>query len=58
MEKPRKKFLGAAAAVLLVVAWLAVPILAQKLYGFPAVNVAFAVTVVYFLGLKLYQRYG
>lgn len=56
MDKLLKKRIGAIAAVTAVVAWIGVPIMAQRIYSVPAVEVAFGITVLYWLVLQVYRR--
>lgn len=50
-ERP-KRF---AAATFLLLFWMLTPLVAQKFYNISAIHVSFSITVVYYIGMKLYK---
>lgn len=50
-ERP-KRF---TAAVFLLLFWMLTPLVAQKFYNISAIHVSFAITVVYYVGMKIYK---
>ena len=42
----------------LVLAWILVPFYLQSRHGISAVQVSFAITVIYYLGFKLWKKLG
>ncbi|MFB6114658.1 MAG: hypothetical protein ABEK04_00050, partial [Candidatus Nanohalobium sp.] len=44
-----------AAALFLLLFWMVTPLVAQAYYGISAINVSFAITVIYYVGMKVYQ---
>jgi hypothetical protein len=52
-ERP-KRF---ALSVFLIVFWIAVPLVSQAYFNYSAVNVSFAITIVYYLTFQVYKRY-
>lgn len=50
-ERPKRTL----SAAFLLFFWLLTPLIAQKFYNFSAIHVSFAITVVYYIGMKLYK---
>lgn len=50
-ERP-KRF---AAATFLLLFWMLTPLVAQKFYNISAIHVSFAITVIYYIGMKGYK---
>lgn len=57
MESRQKKLLGGFAALAAIVFWIGFPIYMQKHQGYSAINLAFVVTIVYWLALQGFKRY-
>ncbi|MEF8880504.1 MAG: hypothetical protein V5A72_01585 [Candidatus Nanohaloarchaea archaeon] len=51
METPLK----AVAILGVLLFWILTPLIAQKYFGYSAINVSFGITVIYFMVWKIYQ---
>lgn len=58
MELEGKKLLAISAAAAAIVFWIGFPIYMQKFHDYSAINIAFAVIVVYWVVLQVYKRYS
>lgn len=52
-ERPRRF----AVSVFLVFFWISGPLLAQAFFNMSAVHVSFAITVIYYVAWKVYERF-
>lgn len=50
----RKAFL---ASIFLILIWITIPLYMQLYHGYSAVQISFAITVIYYIGFKLWKRY-
>lgn len=55
-EWDKRKAAAVIGSISLLVVWLLVPIISQRIYGYSAITVAFVIAAVYFLGFQLWKR--
>ena len=56
LEKIRQKPVEIATITLILLFWMLTPLIAQKYFNYSAINVSFAVTVLYFIFWKIYEN--
>lgn len=57
-ELSRNQWRAIFVSAFLIISWISVPLYLQLNHGLSAVQVSFAITVIYYLGFKLWKEIG
>ena len=55
-EIGRHQWKALIASIVLILAWISIPLYMQVEHGYSAIKVSFAITVFYYIGFKLWKR--